>query len=104
MAEFVTVAKKSDLPRDRACAHRQRPKVALFNVDGTVYAINDTCSHVRRPFPKGSLTGTWSPAPARRPIRRQDRQSPLAAGLGARRHVRSQSRKRGDQGRTVAWG
>ncbi len=106
MAEFVTVAKESDLsPGQSMCVIVKGRKVALFNVDGTVYAINDTCSHAEASLSEGELDGRRGHLPpARRPIRRQDRQSPLAAGLGARRHVRSQSRKRGDQGRTLALG
>ena len=32
--------------------------IALFNVNGTYYAIEDACSHVGGPLSEGSLSGT----------------------------------------------
>lgn len=33
-------------------------KVGLFNVNGTIHAINDTCSHRGGPLSEGPLAGT----------------------------------------------
>lgn len=33
-------------------------KIALFNVDGTYYAIGDTCTHRGGPLSEGALDGT----------------------------------------------
>src|SRR5438309_11683443 len=33
-------------------------KLALFNVDGTLHAIDDTCPHRGAPLSEGPLTGT----------------------------------------------
>src|SRR5262245_15940589 len=33
-------------------------KIAIFNVNGTFYAINDTCPHRGGPLSEGPLTGT----------------------------------------------
>ncbi|HLS90487.1 MAG TPA: non-heme iron oxygenase ferredoxin subunit [Limnochordia bacterium] len=58
MAEFVTVAKESDLsPGQSMCVIVKGRKVALFNVDGTVYAISDTCSHAEASLSEGELDG-----------------------------------------------
>jgi len=32
-------------------------KIALFNVDGSIYAIDDTCTHRGGPLSKGVLEG-----------------------------------------------
>ena len=32
-------------------------QIALFNVDGTLYAINDVCSHAGGPLSEGALAG-----------------------------------------------
>ena len=46
MAEFVEVARLDELPLGRGAVVTVANKdVALFNVDGTVYAIADTCLH-----------------------------------------------------------
>ena len=37
--------------------------VALFNVNGTIYAIHGTCTHRGGPLGKASLTARWSPVP-----------------------------------------
>lgn len=58
MAEFVTVAKASDLaPGQSMCVIVKGRRVALFNVEGTVYAINDTCSHAEASLSEGEFHG-----------------------------------------------
>jgi 3-phenylpropionate/trans-cinnamate dioxygenase ferredoxin component len=44
MAEWVPVAKESDLV-DRLGVEVEGRKIALFRVDGEVYALDDVCSH-----------------------------------------------------------
>ncbi len=33
-------------------------KIAIFNVDGAFYAMNDTCTHASGPLSEGELDGT----------------------------------------------
>ncbi len=59
MAELVTVAKTSELKTGQATSVQVKGQaVALFNVGGTYYAIDDTCSHVGGPLSEGSVEGT----------------------------------------------
>jgi nitrite reductase/ring-hydroxylating ferredoxin subunit len=32
-------------------------RIALFNVDGSIYAIDDTCTHLGGPLSEGTLDG-----------------------------------------------
>lgn len=58
MAEFVAVAKESDLaPGQSMCVLVKGRRVALFNVEGKVYAINDTCSHAEASLAEGEFQG-----------------------------------------------
>lgn len=58
MAEFVKVCKKQDIPAGagRTVDVKGKP-VALFNVDGSYYAISDTCLHRGGPLGEGELEG-----------------------------------------------
>ena len=59
MAEFVTVAKTSEISQGQAKAVEVKgAPVAIFNVGGTYYAIEDTCSHVGGPLSEGTVEGT----------------------------------------------
>jgi nitrite reductase/ring-hydroxylating ferredoxin subunit len=56
MAEFVTVAKTSDIPPgERLVVQLGRTWVVIFNVDGNLYAIEDECSHEEYPLSDGIL-------------------------------------------------
>ena len=58
MASFVTVAKASDLKPGQGKAVEVNGKtIALFNADGTYYAMDDTCTHVGGPLSEGELDG-----------------------------------------------
>ncbi|MBO2521541.1 MAG: ferredoxin [Firmicutes bacterium] len=58
MAEFVPVAKAGDLaPGEKMCVIVHGKRVALFNVDGTVYAIDDMCSHAEASLSEGEFRG-----------------------------------------------
>ena len=59
MAEYLKVAKASDLlPGDAKLVEVEGKKIALFNVEGSFYAIDDTCSHRGGPLSEGMLEGT----------------------------------------------
>ncbi len=58
MAEFVTVAKHGDVPVGEARVFAVDGKhIALCNVDGTLYAIDDVCTHDGGPLGEGFLEG-----------------------------------------------
>jgi 3-phenylpropionate/trans-cinnamate dioxygenase ferredoxin subunit len=55
---FVTVAKAGDIPVGEARVFEVGEKrLALCNVDGTIYAIDDTCTHDDGPLGSGQLHG-----------------------------------------------
>lgn len=58
MASFVKVCKQSDIPTGtgKTVSVNGKP-VALFNVDGTFHAIDDTCIHRGGPLGEGELDG-----------------------------------------------
>src|SRR5262245_36611379 len=59
MAQPTRVADLKDIPPGKAsCIMFGGEKVALFNVDGTVHAIADTCSHRGGPLSEGEVEGT----------------------------------------------
>ena len=59
MANFVTVATVDELPPgSRAVIEIEGRYVALFNVDGRYYAIEDRCTHDDGPLAEGELYGT----------------------------------------------
>ena len=58
MAEFVKVATLRELPPGSAKAVEIGGKaVALYNVDGTVFATANTCAHRGGPLGEGELEG-----------------------------------------------
>lgn len=58
MAEFVKVAKTSDIaPGERKAVDVGARRIAIFNVDGTFYAIDDTCTHRGGPLSQGEVSG-----------------------------------------------
>lgn len=58
MAKLVKVAPTKDLPPGQAAAFDvEGQRVALFNVAGTYYAIEDTCPHAGGPLSEGSVEG-----------------------------------------------
>lgn len=59
MAEFVTVATLDEIPPgERIVVELGRTWVAVFNVDGSFYAIEDRCTHDDGPLAEGELDGT----------------------------------------------
>jgi nitrite reductase (NADH) small subunit len=58
MAEFVKVATLAELPAGSGKPVEVNGKaIALFNVDGKVYAIDNTCLHRGGPLGDGTLEG-----------------------------------------------
>jgi 3-phenylpropionate/trans-cinnamate dioxygenase ferredoxin subunit len=58
MADFVRVAQASELPPGgKKLLDIDGRAVALFNVDGTFYAIDDICTHDGGPLADGELRG-----------------------------------------------
>jgi len=59
MGELVTVAKTSELKAGQAKTVQVKGEtIALFNLGGTFYAIDDTCTHVGGPLSEGGIEGT----------------------------------------------
>ncbi len=58
MPNFVKVASTSDLkPGENKVVNVNGTEVALFNVDGEFFAINNTCLHRGGPLGEGFLEG-----------------------------------------------
>jgi nitrite reductase/ring-hydroxylating ferredoxin subunit len=58
MAEFVKVASVSELPPGSAKVVEMMGKtIALFNVEGAIYATDNTCLHQGGPLGEGELIG-----------------------------------------------
>jgi len=58
MGEFVKVAKTGDIPAEQGKAvFVDGKQVAVFNVDGTYYAIGDACTHQGAPLSGGHVAG-----------------------------------------------
>ena len=58
MAEFVTVARVGDLgPGEVKLVEIGELRIALTNVDGSFFAVDDACPHVQGPLSEGGLEG-----------------------------------------------
>ena len=64
MGEMIKIANIEDVQEGSAIVVEVAgEKVALFNVEGTFYAIDDTCTHRGGPLCEGEVEGTevsWS--------------------------------------------
>ena len=59
MSDFVKVAAAGDLARGEAMrVHAGGKTLALFNVDGEFYAIDEWCTHETGPLSGGYMDGT----------------------------------------------
>lgn len=59
MAGFVTVAPVSAIPPGTgAVVEADGRKIALFNIDGTFYALDNTCLHRGGPVGEGDVEGS----------------------------------------------
>jgi nitrite reductase/ring-hydroxylating ferredoxin subunit len=58
MAKLIKVTETKDLPPGKAAAFDvEGLRVAVFNVDGSYYAIDDTCTHEGGPLCEGEVNG-----------------------------------------------
>jgi 3-phenylpropionate/trans-cinnamate dioxygenase ferredoxin subunit len=58
MPQFVKVALRAELPPGgKLLAEVDGRPIAVFNVDGTFYAIDDVCTHDGGPLAEGDLEG-----------------------------------------------
>ena len=58
MAKLIKIAETKDLVPGQAVAFTLGgQRIALFNVDGTYYAIGDTCTHRGGPLSEGNVQG-----------------------------------------------
>jgi len=58
MPEFITVATTDEIkPGERIIFEIGRHWIAVFNVDGTYYAVEDLCTHDDGPLAEGRLHG-----------------------------------------------
>ena len=59
MTKLIKIAAVSDVPPgQRAAFTVEGQRIALFNVDGTYYAIGDSCTHRFGPLSEGAVQGT----------------------------------------------
>ena len=103
MSEFVTVAKVEEIPPGTGkTVEVNGVWIALFNVDGSFFAVDNTCPHAGGPIGEGSLSGEIVDMPmarmaiqrAHRPAGRQSEfhdgllSRPCAGSTGADRAAR----------------
>jgi nitrite reductase/ring-hydroxylating ferredoxin subunit len=59
MADFVKVASAGEIaPGEAKAVEAGGKKIAIFNIEGTFYAIDDTCTHRGGPLSEGMVVGT----------------------------------------------
>lgn len=64
MGELIKVAQTTQLaPGQRKLVRAKGHNVALFNLNGTIYAINNVCPHSTGPLVEGHLFGTQITCP-----------------------------------------
>lgn len=64
MGEFVKVARTDEIGPGQGKVVAVGDKlIALFNIDGSFHAIDDTCTHVGGPLSEGELEGTLVTCP-----------------------------------------
>ena len=64
MGQIHTIAQVKDVPSDSAIAvDVAGQRIAIFNIDGTYYAIGDTCPHRGGPLSEGEVEETTVTCP-----------------------------------------
>lgn len=64
MAKFVKVAATGDIPEGEGrCFEVGDQQVAIFNVEGTYYALDNVCPHQGGPLGEGELDGKMVTCP-----------------------------------------
>jgi len=62
--QFVTVAQIADLePGTCRSVELQDVSLALFNIEGKIYALDNTCPHAGGPLGEGTVEGTQVACP-----------------------------------------
>src|SRR5437016_14209358 len=104
MAEFFRVADASELaPGQAKCVEVAGKKIALFNLAGSFYAIDDTCTHRGGPLSEGEVSGEEVTCPWHGAIyKHQDRRSARAACPTRRCAIRRARPGIGRRGRGLA--
>ncbi len=58
MAEFIKVATTDDIePNQGKLVEVKGKKIALFNVDGAYFALDNACTHEEGPLAEGAIEG-----------------------------------------------
>ena len=82
-------------PGQAAAFDLEGQRIALFNVEGTYYAIGDSCTHRGGPLSEGDVQGTKVTCPlARRGFRSENGRRLGAASAEGRSKLQSRGRKR----------
>lgn len=64
MGDFIKVAHKSDIPDGGGkCVEVKDKQIAIFQVEGKYYAIDNICPHQGGPLDEGDLDGTTVTCP-----------------------------------------
>jgi hypothetical protein len=64
MAEFVRAANASEVPPGTGrLVNLKGKEIALFNVEGTFFALDNACPHEEGPLAEGDIEDMKSPAP-----------------------------------------
>ena len=64
MAGFVKAVKSDEIaPGQGKMVELNGKKIAIFNVEGAFYAIDDTCTHRGGPLSEGAVSGTTVTCP-----------------------------------------
>ncbi|MGE0386100.1 MAG: non-heme iron oxygenase ferredoxin subunit [Gammaproteobacteria bacterium] len=57
--DWIEVAAEADfVPGSRRVVHAQDTAIAVFNVGGHIYAVEDICTHDAAPIAEGMIDGT----------------------------------------------
>ena len=58
MNRYIGVARTSEIaPGSTKCVEVEGMKIAIFNLEGQFYAIEDTCTHADGPLSQGEISG-----------------------------------------------
>ncbi len=58
MSKFIEAARKDEIPIGSAkCVEVEGKEIALFNLEGEYYAIDNTCTHRGGPLGEGEVIG-----------------------------------------------
>lgn len=61
--EFIEVCSVADLAPDGVWRADTEPPIAVFNVDGLIFAIDDTCTHAEASLADGYVNGCFVECP-----------------------------------------